>query len=405
MINSRRSFMNARRASIGLFAAFLAAVANVPLSAQAGSSPWLAFLGCWEATPGAAEEPMLCIVPTPEDAGVEMVAVANGQVLSRESVRADGQMQASSRDGCSGWERARFSADGRRVYLDAEHTCGSVRQQSSGLLAMVSRTEWIDVRAVEVGGQPATGVIHYTLAPSNVAEAAGFGNIAADQVAAVRAARISAANALTVDDVIDAHGFVGSSVVSAWIAAKGQPFQLDADRLVRMADAGVAPEVIDVVVAISYPRYFSVGANAQVAQNDRRALDPDVVEPGLYGYGGRGVFWNPFYRGYGSYYGNYYGDYYGGYGARGYYGYPGIYQPTVIVVEQRDPEPQGRLVNGRGYTRPGRSSNPGSGSSSSSGGSSSSSSSGGEGSSSGSSGGGSGTTSTGRTAQPRNPGR
>jgi hypothetical protein len=397
--------MNARRSSFGL-AAVLISVLSAPASAQVGDSRWLAWLGCWEAGPGAAEEPMLCIVPVAGDVGVEMVAVANGQVLSRELVRADGQQQQSTREGCSGWERARFSADGRRIYLDAEHLCGgSVTQDSRGLLAMVSRTEWIDVRAVDAGGQPVTGVIHYTLAPSNVAEAAGFGNIAAEQAMAVRAARISAASSLTVDEVIDAHGFVGPSVVGAWIAARGQPFQLDADRLVRMADAGVSPEVIDVVVAISYPRYFSVGADAQVAQNER-IDDRALIDPGYgLGYGGRrGVFWNPFYRGYGNYYGDYYGNYYGGGYGRGLYGYPGIYSPTIVVIEERDPEPQGRVVNGRGYTRPGRSSNPSSGSSGSSGGSSSStgSSSGSSGEGSGSSGGGS---STGRTARPRDPGR
>jgi hypothetical protein len=159
----------------------------------------------------------------------------------------------------------------------------------------------------------------------------------------------------------------------------------------------VAPEVIDVVVAVSYPRYFDVGADAQVSQNDLRELDPyagSTLGRG-WGYGRRGMFWNPMYRGYGSYYGDYFG--YGGYYGGGLYGYPGIYRPTIVVVEPRDtePAPRGRLVNGRGYTRPGsRPSSSEGGASRSSGGSSSEPPSSG-GSSSGSS--------TGRTARPRNP--
>jgi hypothetical protein len=166
--------MSARRPSIAwVLAMLLSSLMSAPLSAQTSDARWLAWLGCWEAGPGAAEEPMLCIVPATGNVGVEMVAVADGQVVSRELVRADGEMQASTREGCNGWERARFSSDTRRIYLDAEHLCGgSVRQESRGLLAMVSRTEWIDVRTLDVGGQPVTGVIHYTLAPSNVAEAA-----------------------------------------------------------------------------------------------------------------------------------------------------------------------------------------------------------------------------------------
>jgi uncharacterized membrane protein YgcG len=266
---------------------------------------------------------------------------------------------------------------------------------------MVSRTEWIDVRTLEVNGQPVTGVIHYTLAPSDVAEAAGFGNIAAEQALAVRAARVAASGSLTVEDVIDAHRFVGQEVVRSWIAERRQPFQLDADRLVRMADSGVPPDVIDVVVAVSYPRYFNIGEGAQVSQNGLQAAGAENEPLGRgWGFGRRGMFWNPMYRGYGRYYYGdyYYNDYYYGYG--GFSGYPGIYRPTIVVVEPRDPEPAGRVVNGRGYTRSGSRPSAASdgGSSRNSGGASSPpSSSSSEGS--GSSGGG---TSTGRTAQPRN---
>src|SRR5688572_20593786 len=89
--DSWRSDMNARRSTVGwLFAALLLSVLSAPASAQGSSdSRWLAWLGCWEASPGAADEPMLCIVPMTGDVGVEMVAVANGQVVSREWVRAD----------------------------------------------------------------------------------------------------------------------------------------------------------------------------------------------------------------------------------------------------------------------------------------------------------------------------
>jgi hypothetical protein len=396
--------MSIRLSSGGLLAALSLAALAAPASAQAPASRWLALAGCWEATPAATGAPMLCILPLGGDA-VQMVAIANGQVVTREQVVANGEMQEGTREGCTGWERARFSADGRRIYLDGEHMCGTVRQESKGLIALISRTEWIDVRTLSVDGRPVTGVSHYTLAPIDVAEAAGFGNIAADQAMAVRAARTSASAGLTIEEVIDAHRVVGSDVVRAWVAERKQPFQLNADRLVQMADAGVSPEVIDVVVAVSYPQRFTVADGAQVAQNEVQRSDY-LDEPGMRGLGGRrGGFWSPIY-GYG--YGNYYNDYfYGGYYGRGYldgyYGYPGIYRPTVVVVETRDPEPQsrGRVVNGRGYTRT-RASEPSTGSSSggsSSSGSSASPSSSSSGSSEPSSSG----TSTGRTARPREP--
>jgi hypothetical protein len=391
--------MSARLSSAGLLAALSLAVLAVPTTAQTAATRWTALLGCWEATPAATGEPMLCILPLGGDA-VQMVAIANGQVVTREQVVANGQMQEGTREGCTGWERARFSADGRRIYLDGEHMCGNVRQDSRGLIAMISRTEWIDVRSMSVDGRAVTGVSHYTLAPIDVAEAAGFGNIAADQAMAVRAARTSASAPVTADEVIDAHTMVGSDVVGAWVAERKQPFQLDADRLVRMADAGVSPQVIDVVVAVSYPQRFTVADGAQVAQNPVARADAGFLDRsgGYYGMG-RG----PIYGwGYGSYYDDYYYGY-GTYGRRGYndgyYGYPGIYRPTVVVVETRDepPQPRGRVVNGRGYTRaqPSTGSSSGSGSSSPSPSSSAEPSSSSEPSSSG--------TSTGRTARPREP--
>jgi hypothetical protein len=385
-------------------ALLLAGASATHLAAQQETDArWLPWLGCWESE-GAQEGSLLCILPMSTDVGVEMVAVEGGEEVSREWVRADAEMREGSREGCSGWERARFSEDARRIYLDADHLCeGDVQQETSGLLALVSDSEWIDVRAVRVGEQTMTGVNRYRLAPSDVVEAAGFGGIATDRAMAVRAARVSASARIAVGDVIDASAHVADDVVRAWIAQRQESFRVDADQLLRMADAGVSPEVIDVVVAVSYPRYFSLGDGAEGTEAERRSEEaraPSAVG----GYPGmaRGRFWDPFY-GYGRY--GYYDPFYMGYGpgsrygyGSGYtgygYGYGGGFRPTVIVVEPRVGSQGGRVVNGRGYTRsrptPSTSPSPAPSSSGSAGSS---------GSGSGSSGG-----STGRTAKPRPPG-
>jgi hypothetical protein len=367
---------------------------------------WSAFLGCWEADVTTAGAPMLCVLPHTGGQGVDMVTVQNSREATREWVSADGTMQESTREGCRGWERARFSEDGRRIYLDSQHTCDSGgRQETSGMLAMIAQDEWIDIRTVMVAGQKATGVIRYKLAPADDAEAAGFGNIAADRAMAVRTARITAAAPVTVNDVIDATHFVDAEVTRTWIAERGEAFRLNSSTLVRMADASVPSEVIDVMVAVTYPRSFQIGNNAQPT-----AI---VQEPtARTGYPMGGTFWDPWMYGYPSSYGRYgYGSYgYGryGYGPYGYGDYGFGYQPTVIVVQPgSSTEGQGRVVNGRGYSKSptGTSSSSGSRAPSTSSGSSGSTSSSpspapaSEPSSSGSSGG----TSTGRTAQPRPP--
>jgi hypothetical protein len=194
--------------------------------------------------------------------------------------------------------------------------------------------------------------------------------------------------------VIDPTEHVYDPVVRARIAERREPFPVGAAQLVRMADAGVAPAVIDVVVAVSYPRDFTVADDVDAPEAERReAAAPPA--PSLAGVR-RTRFWDPFYGfGYYSYYDRLeYGGYSYGYGG---FGYPGRFRPSVIVVQPRQ-ETQGRVVNGRGYTRnrPSTPSSPAPAPSSSSGSSGSGDSSAGSGS--GSSGG-----STGRTAQPRPP--
>jgi len=327
-------------------ALLLAASAPAGVSAQADSDArWLAWMGCWEAVggTGGTGDAMVCVLPLEGDVGVEMVSVEGGQVVAREVVRADGAMQQSDREGCRGWERARFSADGRRIYLDADHLCeGVIQQEMSGLLTLVSASEWIDVRSLSVEGQNVTGVVRYRLAPIDVAEAAGFGAVAADRAMAVRAARISAASAPAVEEVIEVSRTVDAEVARIWIAERGAPLRLNAARLRQLDEAGVPGDVIDVLVAVSFPRYFSVDDAARVSEAElRRAEEDRGPAPRGRAPVGRGGYWGPGYYGTG-YYGS---GFYGG------YGYPGYWRPTVIVVQPQDPRTQGRVVSGRGYTQ------------------------------------------------------
>jgi len=169
------------------------------------------------------------------------------------------------------------------------------------------------------------------------------------------------------------------------------------------------------VVAVSYPKTFSIDANADARARERDG-GPSRVGAAYgspYGFGARSYFWDPFYYGswgynpYNSYrgislmgFGNGYGfnssgyPYYGGYNpyGGGYGGWGGRY--VTVQVERTSPQERGRVVNGRGYRRPGGSGGTASPAGSYSGGSGSATS---GGSSGGSSGGG-------RTAKPRRRG-
>jgi hypothetical protein len=255
---------------------------------------------------------------------------------------------------------------------------------------------------------------------------------------------MAAAATLNVADIADAVQHTDPAVTQAWLVERGAQFNLDAKKLVQLADAGIPGSVTDVMVGLSYPEHFALQAgpgqmlaggtlsardSARIASqyvNDRcfDGIDPLWDAPGSfdpcygthwglrsYGYGyGYGFGYGSGYSPYGLYDNGYYSPYgyYNGFGG-GYYSVP-----VVVVKGDQAPQAHGRVVNGRGYSQgsnssgtgavPNNSSAPSSrGSSSGSGSSGSGSSSSGSSSSGSSSSGSSSSGSGGRTAVPRPP--
>ena len=218
---------------------------------------------------------------------------------------------------------------------------------------MVSPIEWIQVQVVESVGPPVTGVIRYALASDETTEAAGYGGLDQDRLRALRLARLAASGPLTVDDVIEASELTDPAALSAWIVERGEVFRPDAERLVRLADAGVSEEVIDMVIAVSHPRRFAV-ETGQRGEVSAEAADRERMARGNVGYSAWPIWGSGYGYGYRGYYSPYsalgygYGGYYGNYGGYGYWGY----RPTVIVVpsDGNTSGGRGRAVRGRGYS-------------------------------------------------------
>ncbi|MDH5590777.1 MAG: hypothetical protein OEZ37_12085, partial [Gemmatimonadota bacterium] len=260
-------------------------------------------------------------------------------------------------EGCRGWESARFSADGRRVFLESSHVCdGNVERSTRGLMALTAEDEWVDIRVMMVDGEEIPWVLHYALTSQERAEEAGFGALGAGRSMAVVSGRLAAAGAMSVEDLAEASEVIGAKGAEAWIAESGRRFDLDADVLVQMADAGIPESVIDMMVAVSNPRSFQVhqgpGANVMaVRQGPERE---GRRGSGTWGYRPYRLYFDPWLSPYGysryGYSGFGYSPY--GYSGYGYGGYYGGYQPTVYIVDRRDDTPTGgggRMVRGRGY--------------------------------------------------------
>lgn len=354
-----------RSFAAGMLAGGLLLMGTAPSMAQDQDvdSRWLPWLGCWEASEAPEDTPMLCVSPLAGQDGVELSTWSGGELISSEIIQADGVLRDVSREGCEGFQEARFSDGAKRVYLKSQYVCeGGVERGGTGLLAFANPVEWLDIKVVEVAGNSVPMVLRYRPARGTRVEEAGMTRILADRAMSVKAARIAASAPLTAHDLMEATDKVDPKALEALVAERGNDFDVSADFLVELANAGVSEEVIDLVVAVSYPERFTVTAGGpQVARSERAR---SALPYGSYGYRTRWSFWDPFFfydpyylgYGYGMNYG--YSPFYSGFGW-----YSGYYRPTTVVIGDRpdyEPRPHGRVISGRGYSRGGSSATTGS---------------------------------------------
>jgi hypothetical protein len=347
--------MRVRTQTLLVVAALLGTAAAPARGQDAAVDPrWLAFLGCWEQV-GVAKS-TVCVVPTAERSAVDLVTIVKGEVTSRERIATAGARVGTTRDNCAGWRSAAWSARGQRVYLRSEDACsGEPARTGTGLIAMSGNGRLLYIRSMTIGAQTGVHVQRYREAPADLLLPADVADALRLGVSETIQARAGAGAPLATDDVIEASRSVDVAVIEAWLVERAEPFMLDAKRLIALADAGVASRVIDLMVALSYPRAFAI--NTALRQGERLATKPSDSGAGpisaistynplcsssyfIYPYS---YFMSP----YSSY------DCSGlGYGY-GYGLYPGGYPVTIVYLGSGggSSRPHGRVVNGEGYAK------------------------------------------------------
>jgi hypothetical protein len=345
----------------------IAAVAATAARAEQLGPKWQGWIGCW--TPTAAgvsvAEPsanamFVCITPAASGAdAVDVTTIDGGKVLSTQRIDASGAERPLEAKGCTGTQKAWWSADERRIYLRSASTCEGLKSSTSAILSLTADGEWLDVRGVSSEGAENVRVARYRDAGIPSAAPAEIASALRERGQAAGTARIAAGAPVGTTAVIEATRAVDSAVVAAWILERDQKFSLDASTLVQLADAGVPGAVTDAMVAVSNPSAFhfaraeggDVPVDSGVIVTDARmrrrvsimSVPYDPWSWGYLGYPGSGYGYDyPYGYGYNSY----------GYGGYGYGGYYGGYAPPIIVVTPGSgAESRGRMVKGRGYTQ------------------------------------------------------
>jgi len=306
-------------AAIGLMLV-LAVPSNA--SAQADDS-WFGWLGCWELLVDEdSDEPIegtrrVCVERV--ERGVTLTTMVDDREVLRRLVASDGFDRDVETGGCMGSERAWWSADGNRLLVSSDLVCeGGRGRQTSGVSLLVSRNRWTDIQVANVDGQREVLVRRYRRVAS--AEAADTRDLSL----ATATARQAAAAPIDLEDVLEATEQLDPAVVETLLLESTLAFHVNADALMLLAGADVPGNIVDLMVALSYPDYFAIGDDSEQGQlaegGVRFAYAYPVSWYGYWSYGFAPFGW-------------------------GYYHYPShpIYgRPTIYG---------GKAVNGRGYTR------------------------------------------------------
>jgi hypothetical protein len=299
---------------------------------------WSAWLGCWTPAPAARTEAdtQVCIVPAADGHGVRMLTFAGGVETLAETLVADGAPRTATENDCTGNRSTRWATTGARFFSTSSLRCaGQPELKSSGVAALIAANRWIDVRVVDSGGRQEVRTQRFWRSSSAPPPAV------AAVVAALQPVREQPVPT-TADDVIDASATLPAVAVEAWLAESNARVPVDRRTLVHLSDAHVGANVIDLMVALAFPRKFEVlrtsssrgGGFGVGALDGYFGADWNALAD-IYGIG-YGCFALPYCFGYGGYYPV--GDWYeqpGGGGGGG--------EPVDTT--------HGQVVNGKGYTR------------------------------------------------------
>lgn len=291
----------------------------------------LAWLGCWqpidENEDDSLESPgdhrLVCIEWSDPQEALTRTLIVNNQIVAERTLYGDGSRRHVRDGDCEGWESAHRSADGRRLYQRLEMACESAKHRTlTGASMISSANRWIEIQAAHFDREREISVREYRAVSANTVRLPG------EVPVAVTTARLNAREALTPDDVIEALEHVEPAVVEAMLQEREQGFSMNSQLLVRLDDAGVPSGVIDLMVALSYPNYFTVEDDI-IARKSTRVVGYPSPWCSHYAFGYRSCY-----------------PYYPYYPYRHYYGY---YPGGPIVTP---PRPSGgSVVSGRGYTR------------------------------------------------------
>lgn len=320
------------------------------------------WLGCWRLDDDlAGTGARMCI--TPEKGGVRMQTLVGTNKGIDELVIADGVSRSITDPECKGNEQAEWSKDDGRVFRTTNVTCGKDPARTIKTVTFMAPGPAL-IHVQHVIGDSAAASVRVQRYRRAANQKLADGSTAPQPDNGV-ALRTTAAERWTAEDVIEASDKLPVAALQAALTELRHGFDLNKKTLIALDNGGVNESVIDLMVALTYPKKFVVerasGGSAPIGVSTGSGwfdpfLSAEYAAPLMNCY-------TPYGYGYRSYYSMCGPGYYGSFGYNYYgYGYPyypyypgggwvdiGVVPP--IVGPPVTPQPEGRVVNGHGYTQ------------------------------------------------------
>ncbi|MCC7125597.1 MAG: hypothetical protein IT178_12170 [Acidobacteria bacterium] len=336
-----------------------------PASAQTVDPRWAPYLGCWQLqreTSGDAvtdlisaaaralppdqkqQDVMICVTPSEKAGAVSQQTVVDNRTVNDETVAGDGSVSTAEEASCTSTRRAEWSTSGRLLYSTGSVACaGQPERKITGLSYVGAGPTWVDIQAVDVRDRRQVRVRRYMLSREQ-------------RQAGRRAAGIDSPplfNRWTLDEMKEASRKTSPEALQAALVETGSKLPLNARTLRELAAADVDDSVIDVMMALSFPEKFVI----ERATTSLGSAGPGGYPPVGPGFGSPLGWTDPWLMaspwGFMSMYSPFAYQYYGYYDPR--FGPPGwgwaVVNPNPGGGGSSEPQVEGRVVNGAGYTR------------------------------------------------------
>jgi hypothetical protein len=233
----------------------LAAAAQTPAAPELDARllPWL---GCWrpvDRLSPLADGGRVCVVPD-GTSGVRILTIVDERVRFDEGVMPDGVSRPFQEPGCTASRQAEWSGDGLRMYARGTLECRNLpSRRVSALSLMTAEADWVDVQ-VSIAGLDESVLVRRFRRTDELPPDPAL--LPADLLA--RQSQVALGARQTINQIIDASGHVEPRVIEAMLFETRTIFPLDRRQLLALDAAHVPPQVIDLMIALSFPEKFDV---------------------------------------------------------------------------------------------------------------------------------------------------